>query len=167
MASKIGAKFDSGDMVFYNRSDGSEILRVKDGTDGVEICASFIKGQKFSANSGILEAADICDTAKYFFIAPAPCQVISAQEVHAVPGATAGELDVVKVSGVLAPASGTSVLASAFNISNNATADTVQTVNGTSSTGISQLAAGDRLAVKGPVCTALAGASVEVCLKWI
>ena len=81
------------------------------------------------------------------FIADRPYQVVSAQETHAVAssgGATT--LDITKDVGTGAPASGSSVLnGSTFNLA--ATANTVQSINAVN-TGVSQLAVGDRLALK-------------------
>lgn len=81
------------------------------------------------------------------FIADRPYQVVSAQETHAVAstgGATT--LDITKDVGTGAPASGSSVLnGTTFNL--QSAANTLQTILGVNS-GVSQLAVGDRLALK-------------------
>ena len=182
----IRSRFEDGELIFYNAADGVEIMRIKDGADGVVVTGTLtqtgtatfagdlelssgqnIKGQRFSAAYTPIAAAAINGAGVPFFIAPAPCKVISVQESHATPGATTATLDVVKCGSGIAPGSGTSLITAVFNISNNATADTVQSKNSTNSTGLSYLTTGDRLAVVGSVVTAYAGGTVIAHLEWL
>jgi hypothetical protein len=80
------------------------------------------------------------------FIADRPYVVIQAQEIHAVAssgGATT--LAITKDTGTGAPASGTNVLSSTFDLA--ATANTLQSLNAVT-TGVATLNVGDRLALK-------------------
>ena len=101
------------------------------------------------------------------FIADRPYQVVSVQEIHAVAstgGATT--LDITKDTGTGAPASGSSVLnGSTFNLA--ATANTLQTINSVNS-GVSQLAVGDRLALKlSGTPTSMTNVTVTIALRSI
>lgn len=81
---------------------------------------------------------------KIAFIAPFACKLIRAQEAHSVVGGASAAVDVKKCTGTTAPASGTTMLASAFDL----TAAINTTVDKTlsSTTADLTLAAGDRVA---------------------
>lgn len=86
------------------------------------------------------------------FIAPFPCTLVQAFEVHATAGTdgSAVTLQVEKLTGTTAAGSGTSLLSSAFNL--KGTANTVQeaSIVQSSTNGVrnATLQAGDRLALK-------------------
>jgi hypothetical protein len=85
------------------------------------------------------------------FIAPYPCEVVSVREGHSTAGSdgAAVSLDVKKCTGTTAPASGTTVLASTFDL--KSTINTVVTKNATSGLTTTlanrKLDTGDRLAL--------------------
>lgn len=100
-----------------------------------------------------------------FLIVPAKCLIVGAQEVHKTAGTdgSAVTLDIEKLTGVVAPGSGTSILKTTFSL--KAAANTVQTAILTL-TGSKSLAAGDRLAVKpGGTLTSVANVTVLVTLQ--
>lgn len=106
---------------------------------------------------------------QYVFLADRPYVVEQVSEVHATAGTDAGAvtLDVKKCTGTTAPASGTTVLGSTFDL--KSTIDTVvnkkRSNAGVVSTPVAQLAAGDRLAIDiTGVTTACAGGSVTIVL---
>lgn len=100
-----------------------------------------------------------------FFIADRAYQVELIQEVHGTAGSDGGtvSLDVTKDTGTTAPAGGSSVNSVTFNL--KATANTVQSSIAVAS-GVSQLAVGDRLALKlTGTPTSLANVQVQVSLR--
>lgn len=113
--------------------------------------------------------ADVVDT--NVFIADKPYELIGVQEVHNVLGTDAGAvtLDVKKCTGTTAVASGTTILATTFDL--KATINTVvkKTLSngGLSATAASRfLAAGDRVVIDiTGVTTAVAGLAVLITLR--
>jgi hypothetical protein len=89
-------------------------VRVMSDSDGAirAIPQSFVIGTRTDANS--------VDT--LLFVAPYPCEVVSVNEVHSVAGSdgSAVALDVMKCVGTEAPASGTTVLSSTFDLKSTA-----------------------------------------------
>lgn len=81
---------------------------------------------------------------KIAYIAPCACKLVRAQEAHSVVGGAGAQVDVKKCTGTTAPASGTTMLASVFDL----TAAINTTVDKTlsSTTADLTLAAGDRVA---------------------
>jgi hypothetical protein len=119
------------------------------------------------ALSFVLVAASVDQVA---FIADGPYEVIAAREVHETAGTdgSAVTLDIKKVTGTTAGASGTTVLASTFDL--KSTAKTVVTKNGasglTATLADRRLAAGDRLYLDFTgTLTALVGGMVTIYLK--
>lgn len=103
------------------------------------------------------------------FIADKPYEVIGVQVVFSTANGAALTFDIAKCTGTQAPGSGTSVLASTFNM--NSTANTVvkKTLGngGLSATASARfLNSGDRLAnVASGASTSLAGAIIEITLR--
>ncbi len=85
-------------------------------------------------------------TNQVFFVAPRALRVKSISQVHSVAAGGTSTLDVTKDTSTNAPAAGTALAQSAFNL--NATANTVQNATLTATVATLALAAGDRLAVK-------------------
>ena len=115
----------------------------------------------------VLNSAAVDQTA---FIADRAYVVERVEEVHATAGSDAGAvtLDVKKCTGTTAPASGTTVLGSTFNL--KSTANTVVTKSrsneGVVSTPVATLAAGDRLSIDiTGTTTAYAGGLVTIVLS--
>jgi hypothetical protein len=93
------------------------------------------------------------------FIAPFACKLIRAQEVHGVVGGAGCQVDVKKCTGTTAPASGTTMLASVFDLT--ATINTVVDKALAASAATLTLAVGDRVALDfGGTMTGLVGSLV-------
>lgn len=102
----------------------------------------------------------------HFFTAINPCEVLVVSEVHTVAGSDGGAvtLDIEKCTGTTAIGSGTSILASTFNL--KSTAYTPVRKSGTGLSSARQLEAGDRLAWKtSGTLTALQGVQVTLYIK--
>jgi len=101
-----------------------------------------------------------------FFTARHPCEVLMVSEVHGTLGTDGGvvTLDVEKLTGTTAKGSGTSVLASTFNL--KSTVDTVVFKGGQDLSVARQLVQGNRLAIKSSgTLTALKDVQVTLYLK--
>jgi len=103
---------------------------------------STIKGSYFEVLYPQVVAADV---AKTFYIANAPCKVISAYERHVTVAGQAGTLTIEKLTTGQAPSAGGVVLATAFNLAS--TANTPVSVAGVT-TALGTLVAGDALCLK-------------------
>jgi len=102
----------------------------------------------------------------HIFTATCPCEVMIASEVHSVAGSDAGSvvLDIQKLTGTTALGSGTSILATTFNL--KSTAYTPVQKSGTGLSTARQLATTDRLALKTTgTLTALQGVQVTLYIK--
>lgn len=101
-----------------------------------------------------------------FFTATSPCEVLIASEVHSVAGTDAGTvtLNIEKLTGTTALGSGSSILASTFNL--KSTAYTPVQKSGMALSSSRQLATTDRLALKtSGTLTALQGVQVTLYIK--
>ena len=101
-----------------------------------------------------------------FFTAYKPCEILLASEVHAIAGTDGGAvtLDIEKCTGTTAIGSGSSVLASTFDL--KSTANTVVRKRGKDLSDERQLKPGDRLAIKDTgALTSLQGIQVTLYLK--
>ena len=99
------------------------------------------------------------------FIADRAYQFVSAQESHTVAGSDGGavSLDIEKLAGTAALDAGVVMNASTINL--KGTANTVQTLAPSATFANTQLAKGDRIALKDTgVLTAVAGLSVSIIL---
>lgn len=99
-----------------------------------------------------------------FFIATRPCVLKAVSEVHEVAGSSTPTLQIERLTGTTAPASGTELLTTAFDLAG--TANTVQRgVLKKIPLGLSQ---GDRLALKDiGTLTALVGVTVTAEIEFI
>lgn len=79
------------------------------------------------------------------FVAPFACKLVRAQEAHSVVGGASAAVDVKKCTGTTAPASGTTMLASTFDLT--ATINTVVDKSLSATAANLLLAAGDRVAL--------------------
>ncbi len=175
MPANVGSKWVSGDLVFYDKVTGTTIATIKkDGTVKVETADKLdLAGVKVPSTfvaAETLQGAAAATAANYgvFFIAPFACEVVSVREAHTTAGSDAGAvtLDVEKLTGILAPDAGVSVLSATANL--KGAANTVQAPALTVTAANKQLAAGDRLCFKDTgVLTAVAGVAVTVELKKI
>jgi len=99
-----------------------------------------------------------------FFTAIVPCEVMVASEVHTVACTTAGTvtMDIEKCTGTTAIGSGTSILATAYNLKSTAYIPVQK--SGTALSTARQLDVGDRLAVKTSTATLTSLQGVQVTL---
>lgn len=103
-----------------------------------------------------------------FFIANRPIEITKIKEVHSTAGSDAGAvtLQIEKLTGTTALDSGSTLLATAFNL--KGTANTVVSYEGTRLTSSRQLVEGDRLALKDAgTLTDLAGVCVTIYYKYL
>lgn len=101
----------------------------------------------------------------HFFIASKPCRLVAARENHTTAGT--GTLQIEKLTGTTAPASGTHML-DGTGFDNSETAETVQDATLSAVAGVLDLARGDRLALDDDgALGALAGVCVTVELEAI
>lgn len=171
----IGSKWVFGNLVFYDKTTGINIVTIKqDGTVSIETADKLeiagIKVPQTFTVTAILEGAAAATAANYgvFFIAPFACEVVSVREAHTVAGTDAGAvtLDIEKLTGTQAPDAGVSVLGATINL--KGAANTVQAPVLTGTAANKQLAAGDRICLKDAgTLTAVAGVAVTVELKRI
>lgn len=85
-------------------------------------------------------------TDQVFFVAPRAMTVIGLECVFSVAAGGTSTLTVIKDTSTDAPGAGTSIMSGSFNL--NATANTAQAGTLSSTAGVVNLAAGDRLSVK-------------------
>ena len=130
---------------------------------GFEVVADFIKGERFHVTFPNIAAADV---AKAFFVAPAPCKLISAYEIHGTGSTAADTLQIEKCTPGEDAAAGDELLAAAFTL--NTTANTAVT-KAALTTGVASLAAGDALLlkIKSGDGTNYAGACITCTMEWL
>ncbi len=124
-------------------------LKVKSGgkisveaAGGLEITGDFVKGERFHVTFPNIAAADV---AKAFFVAPAPCKIISAYEIHGTVCDAADTLQIEKCTSGEDAGAGDELLAAVFTL--NSTANTPVT-KAAVTTAAASLAAGDALLLK-------------------
>lgn len=101
-----------------------------------------------------------------FFTAYYPCEVLQITEVHTVAGSSTPTLDIEKLTGTTVLGSGSSILASTFNLAS--TANTVVRKRGLTLSKNRSLKPGDRLALKDiGTLTALQGVQITLYLKFL
>lgn len=102
-----------------------------------------------------------------FFIAPAPCKVISVTERHVTVAGQAGTMTVEKVPSGTAIGSGTDLMASAFDLTSTANTNVTKDASSTLST--RSLAKGDSLAgkVASGAATSYAGGVITATIEWL
>lgn len=130
---------------------------------GFEIASDFVKGERFHVTFPNIAAADV---AKAFFVAPAPCKIISAYEIHGTACDAADTLQIEKCAPGEAAAAGDELLAAAFTL--NTTANTAVT-KAALTTAVASLAAGDALLlkIKSGDGTNYAGACITCTMEWL
>lgn len=79
------------------------------------------------------------------FVAPFACKLVRAQEAHSVVGGASAAVDIKKCTGTTVPGSGTTMLASTFDLT--ATINTVVDKSLSATAADLTLAAGDRVAM--------------------
>lgn len=106
-------------------------------------------------------------TDKVFFIATRAMRVVTASQIHTVAAGGASKLQITKDTGTSAPGAGSDILSNNTNAGFDlaATANTVQVGTFISTTGLTTLAAGDRLAVDyADAIQSTAGVVVTACM---
>mgnify|MGYP001004195036 CR=1 FL=1 len=99
----------------------------------------FIPGERFTVTYPDVAAADV---AKVFWIAPAACKIISAQERHVTVAGQAATLQIEKLSTGEAPGAGDALLATGFDLTSAANTPVLDLAV---ATGVEALVAGDAL----------------------
>ena len=141
----------------FRAVDGNQLNKEVDAINSGLTCQNYV--QKVVGTSLIDET---------FFIASKTMRVISISAIFSVTNGAAQTLQVTKDTGTNAPGAGTDLLtnntAAGFDL--NATANTVQIGTLVTTAGVTNLAAGNRLAVdfSGTPAAALVGLVVSVCL---
>jgi hypothetical protein len=121
----VGVRFDTSNTPKYN-PDGTE-----------RNLAPIVVRHKVDANS----------VDENVFIAPFACKLVRAQEAHSVVGGAGAQVDVKKCTGTTAPASGTSMLGSVFDLTSGVAVNTVTDKTLATSSSTLTLAAGDRVSL--------------------
>jgi hypothetical protein len=132
----IRTKWEGGELVFFEATTGAEIMRIKDGTDGVTfsgdvvVAGQYMQGSRFAVNVPLINTTGL---GGIFFIPPAPCKFIGAYEAHATKGTTSMTIQIQK--------NASDMLAASFaaDSTNNAPV----WVAATTGTGIANLTNGD------------------------
>lgn len=113
----------------------------------------------------ITYAPIVTDVSKAIFVAIEAIQVTSVREVHGI-ASVSGTLQIEKLTGTTAPASGITMLTGTINLA--ATANTVVSGTLTGTTSTLQLAAGDRIGiVLAGTLTSLVGSIIQITFKRI
>lgn len=120
--------------------NGGKIL--VEAAGGLEITEDFVKGLRFHVTFPNIAAADV---AKAFFIAPAPCKIISAYEVHGTVCDAADTIQIEKCTTGEDAGAGDELLAAVFTL--NSTANT-PVLKAAVTTAAASLAVGDALLLK-------------------
>jgi len=123
----------------------------------------FVTGQRFQVTYPQVAAADV---AKTFFIAPAACKIIAAQERHVTVAGQAGTLTIEKLTTGEAPSAGDVILAAAFDLTSTANTP-VEKAGVTTAAGT--LAKGDALCLKlaSGAATSYALGTITVEMEWV
>jgi len=137
--------------------------KVKLDGSAIEAAGQFVKGSRFTVGYPQVAAADV---AKTFFIAPAPCKVISAYERHVTVAGQAGTLTIEKLNTGEAPGAGDVVLAAAWDLTSAANTPVSKDAV---SDGKEELVAGDALCLKlaSGAATSYALGTITVTLEWM
>lgn len=122
-----------------------------------------MKGHRFTVTFPQVAAADI---GKTFFIAPAACKTVQAQERHVTVAGQAGTMTIEKLTTGQAPGAGGVVLAAAFDLVSTANTPVTKTAV---TTAVGTLAAGDALCLKLVAGNAASYAlgTVTVTMEWL
>lgn len=128
-----------------------------------EVTGQNVKGTRFTVSYPQVSATDV---AKTFFVATAPCKLISAYERHVTVAGQAGTLTIEKLNTGEAPSAGDVLLASAWDLTS--TANTPVSKAGVTS-GVESLVAGDSLCLKiaSGSATSYALGTITVEMEWL
>lgn len=121
------------------------------------------KGVRFTVTYPQVGAGDV---AKTFWLAPAACKIIAAQERHVTVAGQAGTLQIEKLASGVAPGSGDVTLASAFDLTSTANTPVEKAAV---TTAAATLAKGDALALKvaSGAATSYALGTITVTMEWL
>lgn len=128
-----------------------------------ELQGQFVKGSRFAVTYPQVAAADV---AKTFFIAPAACIILSAQERHVTVAGQAGTLQIEKLTTGEAPGAGDVLLAEAFDLTSVANTPVEKAAVATAA---ASLAKGDALCLKVASGNAASYAlgTITVAMEWL
>ena len=123
----------------------------------------FVPGLRFAVAYPQVAAADV---AKTFWVAPAACKIVSAQERHVTVAGQAGTLQIEKLNTGEAPGAGDEILTTGFDLTS--VANTPVSDNGVAGAA-GALVAGDALALKVAAGAAAGYAlgTITVVMEWV
>lgn len=122
----------------------------------------FIPGARFTVSFPQIAAADV---AKVFWIAPAACKILSAQERHITPAGQAATLQIEKLASGEAPGAGDNLLATGFDLTSAANTPVTDLAV---ETGVEELAAGEALCLSAVGNAAdYAQGTITAVLEWL
>jgi len=159
----VGSKWSDGKLVFFNKATGTEILTIDSDGDielGTEQC---IAGQYFTVSFPNIAQTDV---AKAFFVAPAPCTLVSAIETHGTVCDAGDTLTIEKCNTGEDAGAGDVMLAAAWTM--NSTANTPVS-KAALTTAAASMVAGDTMMLKfaSGDGTNYAEGCVTCLLKWL
>jgi hypothetical protein len=139
-------------------------MQIDINNDGGLTDERFIPGSRHEVMYSPFSAAGI---PLIFWIAPAPCKIISATERHITVAGQAGSMQVEKIASGTAIGSGTNILATAFDLTS--TASTNVTVLGSATLATASIAKGEALAgkVASGAATSYANGSLLLVVEWL
>lgn len=159
----VGSKWVDGTLVFFNKADGAAILTI-DSDGDIELgTGQCVAGQYFTVSFPNIAQADI---PKAFFVAPAPCALVSAIETHGTVCDAADTLTIEKCNTGEDAGAGEVMLAAAWTM--NSTANTPVSKSAVA-TGVESMVAGDTMMLKfaSGDGTNYAEGCVTCLLKWL
>jgi hypothetical protein len=168
---KIGSRWESGNLIFFDKASGNTILELDNTTLAVSIPGTLTTGAtqasgafptagRFTVKSETIANASFPAP---FFIAPAPCYLVSCYETHATKSTTGQNAQLEYLSAGTAPGSGTGMLNAslALDITNN----TPQTVVVGA---VSNLTTGERCGLRSSAAGATyAGGHFVATFQWV
>lgn len=185
LAAVNNAAFAVGDRLFWDAS-ASKLTKVSTGNTPAGTCTetkleagttgkvkllggsaepqgTYIDGSRFSVTYPQVAAADV---AKTFWIAPAACKILSAQERHVTVAGQAGTLQIEKCTSGEAPGAGDELLAEAFDLTSTANTPVEKAAV---TTAAATLAKGDALCLKlaSGAATSYALGTITVAMEWV
>lgn len=143
--------------------EAGTVARVKLLGTAAELQGQYVKGSRFAVPYHDVAAADV---AKTFWIAPAACKILSAQERHVTVAGQAGTMTIEKLTTGEAPGAGDVLLAAAFDLTSTANTPVEKAAV---TTAAATLAKGDALCLKlaSGAATSYALGTVCAAMEWV
>ena len=143
--------------------EAGTVARVKLLGTAAELQGQYVKGSRFTVAYPQVAAADV---AKTFWIAPAACKILFAQERHVTVAGQAGTMTIEKLTTGEAPGAGDVLLADAFDLTSAANTPVEKAAV---TTAAATLAKGDALCLKlaSGAATSYALGTVTAAMEWV